>query len=97
MTAVADYPNAFMEGVDVRYGSLQRTSLSYQGIYPENWQFHTYRFRAVEMERCHLAKDVSGKYKLELYVFIDSLNLESALYADVILPEAKLCREAKLG
>ena len=54
--AVADYPNAFMEGVDVRYEALQRTSLSYQGIYPENWQFHTYRFRAVEMERCHFGK-----------------------------------------
>ena len=48
--AVADYPNAFMEGVDVRYGPVQRTSLSYQGIYPENGQFNTYRFCPMEVD-----------------------------------------------
>ena len=44
-----------------------------------------------------MAKDVSGKYKLELYVFIDSLNLESALYADVILPEASYAERQSLA
>jgi anaerobic selenocysteine-containing dehydrogenase len=43
------------------------------------------------------AKDASGNYKLELMVFIDTLNLESALYADVILPEASFAERMSLS
>ena len=86
--AVADYPNAFMKGVDIRYGAFRghkypikayilRTGNSvYTGSAPWKWQ------------QAITAKDKSGNYLLELNVFIDTLYLESALYADVLLPEA---------
>ncbi len=86
--AVADYPNAFMEGVDIKYGPfrghhypikayiLRTGNTVLTGSAPWKWK------------EALTAKDASGNYKVELNVFIDSLNLESALYADVILPEA---------
>ncbi len=95
--AVADYPNAFKEGVDIRYGPFRghhypiksyilRTGNSIlTGSAPWKWK------------DAILAKDAKGNYKLELYVFIDSLNLESALYADVILPEASYAERQSLS
>ncbi len=86
--AVADFPNAFEEGVEIRYGPFRghhypikayilRTGNSViTGSAPWRWK------------ETITAKDSSGNYKLELMVFIDALNLESALYADIILPEA---------
>ncbi|MEW6118230.1 MAG: molybdopterin-dependent oxidoreductase [Nitrospirota bacterium] len=95
--SVADYPNAFMEGVDIRYGAFRghhypikayvlRTGNSVvTGSAPWKWK------------AAITAKDKSGNYKLELFVFIDSLNLESALYADVILPEASYAERQSLS
>ncbi len=95
--AVANYPNAFMEGVDIRYGAFRghhypikayilRTGNSVvTGSAPWKWQ------------EALTAKDATGSYKLELNVFIDSLNLESALYADVILPEASFAERQSLS
>jgi anaerobic selenocysteine-containing dehydrogenase len=86
--AVAAYPDAMMKGVDIRYGAFRghkypikayilRTGNSiYTGSAPYKWQ------QAVT------AKDKSGNYLLDLFVCIDTLYLESALYADVLLPEA---------
>ena len=85
---VADYPDAIENGVEIRYGPFRglrypmkayvlRTGNSvYTGSAPYAWQ------------KAITAKDASGNYKLELMVVIDTLYLESALYADVILPEA---------
>ncbi len=86
--AVADFPQVMQEGVDLRYGPfrghkypmkayLLRTGNSvYTASAPWRWK------EAVT------AKDKDGNYKLDLFVTIDTLYLESALYADVILPEA---------
>jgi anaerobic selenocysteine-containing dehydrogenase len=85
---VADYPDVIAKGVEIRYGPFRghrypmkgyilRTGNSvYTASAPWKWQ------------EALTARDASGNYKLELFVFIDTLNLESALYADVILPEA---------
>ena len=85
---VADYPNVIREGVQIRYGPFRghkypmkgyilRTGNSvYTGSAPWKWR------------EALTAKDKDGNYLLELNVFIDTLYLESALYADVILPEA---------
>ncbi|MBI5910656.1 MAG: molybdopterin-dependent oxidoreductase [Betaproteobacteria bacterium] len=85
---VADYPDVMEKGVEIRYGPLRghrypmkgyvlRTGNSvYTGSAPYAWQ------------KALTAKDAAGNYKLELNVIIDTLYLESALYADVILPEA---------
>ncbi len=95
--AVANYPNAFLQGVDIKYGPFRgyqypikayilRTGNSViTGTTPEHWI------------KGLTAKDASGKYKVELVVFIDSLNLESALYADVILPEASFAERMSLS
>ncbi|MBP1719604.1 MAG: putative anaerobic dehydrogenase, partial [Deltaproteobacteria bacterium] len=94
---VADYPNTFLEGVDIKYGPFRghhypikayilRTGNSViTGTTPQHW---------IKGLR---EKDSSGNYKLELMVFIDSLNLESALYADVILPEASIAERQSLS
>jgi anaerobic selenocysteine-containing dehydrogenase len=94
---VADYPNVMAEGVKLRYGPMRghnypikayilRTGNSViTGSAPKKWQ------------EALTAKDVSGNYRLELMVFIDSLNLESALYADVILPEASYAERQSLS
>jgi len=43
------------------------------------------------------AKDASGNHKVELTVVIDTLYLESALYADLILPEASYAERMSLA
>jgi len=94
---VADYPNAFLEGVDIKYGPFRgyhypikayilRTGNSViTGTTPPHWI------------RGLTEKDSSGNYKVELNVFVDSLYLESALYADVILPEASFAERMSLS
>jgi len=94
---VADYPNAFLEGVDIKYGPFRghhypvkayilRTGNSViTGTTPTHWI------------KGLTEKDSSGNYKVELTVFIDSLYLESALYADVILPEASFMERMSLS
>ncbi len=95
--AVANYPNAFLQGVDIKYGSFRgyhypikayilRTGNSViTGTTPNHWI------------KGLTAKDSFGKYKVELSVFIDTLNLESALYADLILPEASYMERMSLS
>ncbi len=93
---VADYPDVIMNGIELKYGPfigykypmkayVLRTGNSLlTGSAPWKW------------EEAITAKDASGNYKLELFVVIDSLNLESALYADVILPEASYAERQSL-
>lgn len=95
--AVADYPQAFIHGVDIKYGPFRgyhypikayilRTGNSViTGSNPQHWI------------KSMTEKDTSGNYKLELIVFIDSLYLESALFADVILPEASFMERMSLS
>lgn len=85
---VADYPDAIQNGIEIRYGPFRghrypmkgyilRTGNSvYTGSAPYAW---------IDAAK---AKEASGEYKLDLFVVIDTIYLESALYADVILPEA---------
>jgi len=94
---VADFPHAFTHGVEIKYGPfrghkypikaflLRTGNAVYTGSNPEVW------IKALT------AKDASGQYKVELNVFIDTLNLESALYADLILPEASYAERMSLA
>ncbi len=86
--SVANYPMAILKGVHIKYGPFRgyrypikcyiaRTGNAlFTGSNPRRW------IEAVT------AKDSNGEYKLELLIFIDTLFLETGLYADVILPEA---------
>lgn len=94
---VADYPNAFKDGVEIKYGPLRghkypikafilRTGNAVlTGSQPDRWK------------KALTAKDAKGNYKVEFTAFIDSLNLESALYADIILPEASYAERMSLS
>jgi len=86
--SVANYPMAFTDGVEIKYGPFRgykypikcyiaRTGNAlFTASNPQRW------IDAVT------AKDGSGNYKLDTLVVVDTLFLEIALYADVILPEA---------
>jgi anaerobic selenocysteine-containing dehydrogenase len=95
--SVADFPHAFMHGVELKYGPfrghkfpikaflLRTGNAVYTGSNPAAWK------------EALTAKDASGEYKVALSVFIDTLYLESALYADLILPEASYAERMSLS
>jgi anaerobic selenocysteine-containing dehydrogenase len=95
--SVADYPHAFEHGVELKYGPFRghkypikahilRTGNSvFTAGPPKPW------IKALT------DKDASGEYKVELNVIIDTIYLESALYADIILPEAGFTERMSLA
>lgn len=94
---VGDFPRRFMEGVTLKYGSfkghkypikayIQRTGNTVlTGSAPYRW------IEALT------AKDSAGEYKVDLVVTVDTLYLESAVYSDVILPEASYAERMSLS
>lgn len=86
--SIASYPDAFLNGVELKYGPFRghrypikcyiarAGNALYTAGNPKHW------IDAVT------AKDANGEYKLELLVYIDTLFLETGVYADVLLPEA---------
>lgn len=85
---VADYPNAMRDGVQVRYGPFRGYRYPIKAYVLRTGNSVLTATTPARWKEALTAKDATGKYKVELSVFIDTLNLESALYADVILPEA---------
>ncbi|MBX3673248.1 MAG: molybdopterin-dependent oxidoreductase [Opitutaceae bacterium] len=85
---VADYPNAIQQGVQIRYGPFRGHKYPIKAYILRTGNSVITGSTPAKWIEALTAKDAAGKYKLELSVFIDTLNLESALYADVILPEA---------
>jgi len=95
--SVADFPHAFLHGVELKYGPFRGHHYPIKGYILRTGNSV---FTASNPKRWHealTAKDANGDYKVELMVFIDSLNLESALYADVILPEASYAERMSLS
>jgi anaerobic selenocysteine-containing dehydrogenase len=86
---VGDYPE-FFEGKDVqiRYGPFRGHKYPIKAYILRTGNSVVTASATWRWKDALTAKDAAGNYKLELFVFIDTLNLESALYADVILPEA---------
>lgn len=95
--SVADFPHAFMHGVDVRYGPFRGHSYPIKAYFLRTGNSVFTGSAPYKWEEAITAKDSAGNYKLELMVFIDTLNLESALYADVILPEASYAERMSLS
>jgi anaerobic selenocysteine-containing dehydrogenase len=85
---VADYPNAIANGVKIDYGPLRGHRYPMKGYVLRTGNSVYTASAPYKWQEALTARDAAGNYKLELFVFIDTLNLESALYADVILPEA---------
>ena len=94
---VANYPNAFKEGVDIRYGAFRGHRYPIKAFFLRTGNAVLTGTTPAHWIDGITAKDASGSYKLELMVFIDTLNLESALYADVILPEASFAERMSLS
>ena len=94
---IADHPRRFEEGVDIKFGPFRgykypikayicRTGNTvYTASAPYRWQ------------QALTTKDANGNNKVDLMVVIDTLYLESALYADVILPEASYAERMSLS
>ncbi|MBM4333579.1 MAG: dehydrogenase [Deltaproteobacteria bacterium] len=85
---VGDYPNVFSQGVSLRYGPFRGHKFPIKAYILRTGNSVITGSATWKWKEALTAKDAKGDYQLELYVFIDTLNLESALYADVILPEA---------
>jgi anaerobic selenocysteine-containing dehydrogenase len=86
---VGDYPE-FFEGkeVQIRYGPFRGYKYPIKAYILRTGNSVISGSATWKWREAMTAKDTKGNYKLELVVFIDTLYLESALYADVILPEA---------
>lgn len=86
---VGDYPE-FFEGkeVQIRYGAFRGYKYPIKAYILRTGNSVVSGSATWRWKEALTAKDSKGNYKLALNVFIDTLNLESALYADVILPEA---------
>ncbi|MCB2216983.1 MAG: molybdopterin-dependent oxidoreductase [Desulfobulbaceae bacterium] len=86
---VGDYPE-FFEGkeVEIRYGSFRGHKYPLKAFFLRTGNAVVSGTATWKWREALTAKDENGNYHLDLMVFIDTLNLESALYADVILPEA---------
>jgi thiosulfate reductase/polysulfide reductase chain A len=94
---VADYPDAIDHGIDIKYGPFRGHKYPMKGFILRTGNCVITGSSPWRWKEALTAKDASGNYKLELMVFIDSLNLESALYADVILPEASYAERQSLA
>ena len=95
--AVADYPNAFKDGVDIKYGPFRGHHYPIKAYILRTGNTVLTGSQPARWKETLTAKDAKGNYKVELTVFIDTLNLESALYADVILPEASFAERMSLS
>jgi anaerobic selenocysteine-containing dehydrogenase len=94
---VADYPDAIEHGIEIKYGPFRGYKYPMKGFILRTGNCVITGSAPWRWKEALTAKDKSGNYKLELMVFIDSLNLESALYADVILPEASYAERQSLS
>jgi anaerobic selenocysteine-containing dehydrogenase len=94
---VADYPDAIDHGIDIKYGPFRGHKYPMKGFILRTGNCVLTGSSPWRWKEALTAKEASGNYKLELMVFIDSLNLESALYADVILPEASYAERQSLA
>ncbi|NCO83789.1 MAG: molybdopterin-dependent oxidoreductase [Nitrospirae bacterium] len=94
---VADYPDAIEHGIDIKYGPFRGHKYPMKGFILRTGNCVITGGAPWRWKEALTAKDASGNYKLELMVYIDTLNLESGLYADVILPEASFVERQSLA
>ncbi|GAB4406566.1 MAG: molybdopterin-dependent oxidoreductase [Thermodesulfovibrionales bacterium] len=94
---VADYPDAIDHGIEIKYGPFRGHKYPMKGFILRTGNCVITGGAPWRWKEALTAKDSKGNYKLELFVFIDTLNLESALYADVILPEASYAERQSLS
>jgi anaerobic selenocysteine-containing dehydrogenase len=86
--ALGDLPNKILNGVTITQGPFAGYKYPIKAYILRGGNTVITGSNTAAWQRALTAKDSQGNYVLELFVYIDSIFLESGLYADVILPEA---------
>lgn len=96
---VGDYPDYFdgTKQVKINYGPFKGYEYPIKGYILRTGNSLITGSATWRWKEALTAKDASGKYKLELFVYIDTPYLESGVYADVILPEASYLERMSLS
>ncbi len=93
---IADNPRRFEQGVELKYGPFRGLKFPLKAYICRTGNTLFTASAPYRWQQALTAKDANGNYKLELMVVIDTPYLESALYADVILPEASYAERMSL-
>ena len=86
---VGDHPRRILEGIEIKYGPFKGYKYPIKARFEIGGNTVITGSATWKWQEMYAARDPeTGEYKLELAVSIDSILLENALYADVILPAA---------
>lgn len=94
---VGDYPRRFREGVTLNYGPFKGYQYPIKGFIIRTGNPVMTGGNTKDWIDALTAKEASGNYKVELVVNIDTVYLETGMYADVILPEASFAERMSLS
>lgn len=94
---VGDYPRRFREGVNINYGPFKGYKYPIKGFFIRTGNPVMTGGNTKDWIDALTAKDDNGEYKVELVVNIDTVYLETGMYADVILPEASFAERMSLS
>jgi anaerobic selenocysteine-containing dehydrogenase len=94
---VGDYPRRFMEGVTLNYGPFKGHKYPIRGFFIRTGNPVITGSATWKWKEALTDKRPGGEYKVDLVVFIDVPYLETALYADVLLPEASYVERMSLA
>lgn len=94
---VGDYPRAFTEGVTLQYGPFKGHKYPIKAYILRTGNPVITGSASWRWKEALTAKEANGEYKVSLVVYIDTLYLESGMYADVILPEASYAERMSLS
>lgn len=95
--SVADIPDRILKGVNIVYGPFKGYKYPIKGYFLRTGNSLVTASNPEAWKKAFTAKDSNGEYLLELSVVIDSIFLESALYADIVLPEASFVERMSLS
>ncbi|MCC6043981.1 MAG: molybdopterin-dependent oxidoreductase [Desulfurococcaceae archaeon] len=94
---VGDLPRMIREGITLRYGPFRGHKYPLAAYILRTGNTLVTAGPIPEFVKAFTEKKPDGTYKLELFVVIDTIFLESALYADYVLPEASYLERMSLS
>jgi len=94
---VGDYPRRFLEGVTLNYGPFKGHKYPIKAFIIRTGNPVITGSATWKWTEALTAKDQKGEYKVPLVVNIDTIYLETGMYADVILPEASYAERMSLS
>jgi len=94
---VGDLPRMILEGITLNYGPFRGHKYPIAAYILRTGNTLITAGPVYKFVEAFTAKKPDGTYKLELFIFIDTIFLESALYADYVLPEASCFERMSLS